>query len=150
MWPGISCAYKADGSEAMHFNLGRAAGIITPVLLGSMLVAGAAALPAKAQTWQDTALAGGAVQAAAFSGANLAAANGDGVIKLSGTGVIWSLHGTVPLGVTLSGTTISYSGSAVTNAGTIIADATDGNGSARPLRSPLRSEPSPSSWAPRS
>ncbi len=121
----------------MHFNLGRAAGIITPVLLGSMLVAGAAALPAKAQTWQDTALAGGAVQAAAFSGANLAAANGDGVIKLSGTDVIWSLHGTVPLGVTLSGTTISYSGSAVTNAGTIVVDATDGNGSAQAVEIPI-------------
>jgi hypothetical protein len=121
----------------MHFNLGRAVGIVTPVLLGSVLVAGAAALPARAQTWQDTALAGGAVQVATFSGAGLAAANGDGVIKLSGTGVTWSLHGTVPLGVTLSGTTISYSGSAVTNAGTIAVDATDSNGSAQALEIPI-------------
>src|SRR4051794_41775761 len=110
MWPGISCAYKADGSEAMHFNLGRAAGIITPVLLGSMLVAGAAALPAKAQTWQDTALAGGAVQAAAFSGAKLPAADGGGVIKLSGARGVWSPHGTRPLGGAPSRPTNSHSG----------------------------------------
>src|SRR5579859_5218166 len=98
----------------MHFNLGRALGSVTPVLLGSVLVAGAAALPAQAQTWQDTALSAGAVQDATFGGAGLAAANGNGVIKLSGTGVTWSLHGTPPAGVSLSGTTISYSGAAVT------------------------------------
>jgi hypothetical protein len=121
----------------MHFNLGRAVGIVTPVLLGSILVAGAAALPAKAQTWQDTALAAGAVQVSTFSGAGLAAANGDGIIKLTGTGVTWSLHGTVPLGVTLSGTTISYSGGAVTNAGTIAVDATDGTGNVQALEIPI-------------
>ena len=121
----------------MHFNLGRALGIVTPVLLGSVLVAGAAALPAKAQTWHDTALAAGAVQVSTFAGANLAAANGDGVIKLSGTGVTWSLHGTVPLGVSLSGTTISYSGSAITHAGTIAVDATDSNGNVQALEVPI-------------
>ncbi len=121
----------------MHLNLGRAVGIVTPVLLGSVLMAGAAGLPAQAQTWQDTALAAGSVQVSAFAGANLAAANGDGVIKLSGTGVTWSLHGTVPLGVTLSGTTISYSGGAVTSAGTIAVDATDSNGNVQALVIPI-------------
>lgn len=121
----------------MHFNLGRAVGIVTPVLLGSVLIAGAAALPAKAQTWQDTALAAGAVQVSTFSGAGLAAANGESGIKLAGTGVTWSLHGTVPLGVSLSGTTISYSGSAVTNAGTIVVDATDSNGNVQALEIPI-------------
>src|ERR1700749_1859839 len=91
----------ADGNEAMHFNLRKAVGIVTPVLLGSVLIAGTAALPARAQAWQDTALAAGAVQVSTFSGPGLAAANGDGVIKLAGTGVTWSLHGTVPLDVSL-------------------------------------------------
>jgi hypothetical protein len=121
----------------MHINLSRALGVVTPVLLGGALAVGAVALPAQAQTWQDTSLAGTAVIDATFGGANLAAANGDGVIKLSGTGVTWSLHGTVPLDVTLSGTTISYSGSAVTNAGTIVVDATDGTGNAEALALPI-------------
>lgn len=121
----------------MHFSRKRALGIATPVLLGSVLVAGAAAPPANAKSWQDTALAAGQVQVATFAGAGLAAANGAGVIKLSGTGVTWSLHGTVPLGVTLSGTTISYSGDAVTNAGSIVADATDSTGTAQALEIPI-------------
>jgi hypothetical protein len=121
----------------MHIILRRTLGVVTPVLLGGVLAVGAAALPAQAKTWQDTSLVGTAVQDATFGGANLAAANGDGVIKLSGTGVTWSLHGTVPLGVTLSGTTISYSGSAVTNAGTIVVDATDSNGNAQALEIPI-------------
>ena len=114
-------------------SLRRALGIVTPVLLGSVLVAGAAALPANAKSWQDTALTGNPVQDATFGGAGLAAANGDGVIKLSGTGVTWSLHGTVPLGVSLSGTTIRYSGSAVTSPGGIAVDATDSTGNAQAL-----------------
>src|SRR6266705_1622302 len=105
---------KAEGREAVHFNLRGALGIATPVLLGSALAVGAAATPAKAQTWQDTALVANPVQASTFGGASLAAADGTNVIKLSGTGVTWSLHGTPPAGVTLSGTTISYSGGAVT------------------------------------
>jgi hypothetical protein len=121
----------------MHVSLRRALGIVTPVLLGSMLAAGAAALPATAQTWQDTSLVGNPVQDATFAGAGLAAANGDGVIKLSGTGATWSLHGTVPFGVTLSGTTISYSGAAATNAGTIVVDATDSTGNAQALEIPI-------------
>jgi hypothetical protein len=121
----------------MRFSRKGALGIATPVLLGSVLVAGAAALPANAKSWQDTALAAGQVQVATFAGAGLAAANGNGVIKLSGTGVTWSLHGTVPSGVTLSGTTISYSGAAVTNAGSIVVDATDSTGTAQALEIPI-------------
>lgn len=121
----------------MRFSRKGALGIVTPVLLGSVLLAGAAALPANARSWQDTALAAGQVRVATFAGAGLAAANGDGVIKLSGTGVTWSLHGTVPFGVTLSGTTISYSGDAVTNAGSIVADAADSTGTAQALEIPI-------------
>src|SRR5262245_12637907 len=109
----------------MHMRLSRALGIATPVLLGSILAAGAMALPAQAKTWQDTALVGQAVTDSTFGGAGLAAANGDGVVKLSGTGVTWSLYGTVPVGVSLSGTTIKYSGGAITTPGGIVVDATD-------------------------
>ena len=74
---------------------------------------GAAALPAKAQTYQDTALSATAVTASTFGGGTLAARNGTGVITLSGTGTVtWSIHGTAPTGVSLSGTTISYAGAA--------------------------------------
>ncbi len=45
----------------------------------------------------------------------------------------WSLHGTPPTGVSLSGTTISYSGNAVTSPPVIVADATDSNGNAKAL-----------------
>jgi hypothetical protein len=100
-------------------------------------VAGAGALPATAKSWQDTALAAGQVTDATFGGAALAAANGDGVIKLSGTGVTWSLHGTVPVGVSISGTTIRYSGGAVTSPGGIVADATDSTGNAQALEIPV-------------
>jgi hypothetical protein len=121
----------------MHFNLRRAFGTAVPVLLGSALAAGAAALPASAATWQDTGLFAGAVQAGTFGGANLAAASGTNVIKLSGTGVTWSLHGTVPAGVTLSGTTISYSGSAVASPPEIVAVATDSAANAEALEIPV-------------
>jgi hypothetical protein len=40
----------------MHFNLRKAVGISAIPLLGGALAVGAAALPASAQTWQDTAL----------------------------------------------------------------------------------------------
>jgi hypothetical protein len=75
------------------------------------------------------------LQTSTFSGAGLAANNGTGVIKLAGTGVTWSLHGTVPNGVSLSGTTISYSGSAASST-EIVADATDGTGNAEALEIP--------------
>ena len=71
------------------------------MLLSSALAVGAAALPASATTWQDTGLSATAVSASTFGGGTLGAANGSNVISLSsGSGVTWSLHGTVPTGVT--------------------------------------------------
>ena len=122
----------------MHLSLRRAFGTAVPVLVASAVVAGgAAAPPASAASWQDTALVAGAVQAQTFGGAGLAAADGTKVIKLSGTGVTWSLHGTVTSGVSLSGTTISYTGAAVATAPEIIADATDSAGNAEALEIPV-------------
>ena len=100
----------------MHFSLKRAVGVMAVPLLGSALAVGAAALPANAATWQDTSLSASAVTASTFGGAGLGVANGTKVITLVGTGVTWSLHGTVPAGVTLSGGTISYSGTAASTA----------------------------------
>jgi len=108
---------------------------VVPGLLGSVLVVGAAALPASAQTYQDTALSGSAVTASTFAGVVGAPTNNadTGVINLTGTGVTWSLHGTPPTGVSLSGTTISYSGAAVTSPPSIVVDATDTHGNAEAL-----------------
>ena len=114
----------------MHFSLRGALGLACPVLLGSALVVGAAALPASAQTYQDTALIGNSVSDATFGGSEIAAADGNGVIKLYGSGVTWSLHGTVPAGVSVSGSTISYSGGVVASPLPIVVDATDKNGDA--------------------
>lgn len=121
----------------MHVNLRGALGIAIPVLLGSALAVAAAALPARAQTWQDTGLSAGQVQDGTFAGASLGAADGTKVIKLSGTGVTWSLHGTVPADVSLSGSTISYSGGAVASPPGIVADATDNAGNAEALEIPV-------------
>jgi hypothetical protein len=122
----------------MHFNLRGALGTAGPLLLVSALAVGAAALPASATTWQDTALSASPVQAATFGGTGVGAASPGGAhtVSLSGTGVTWSLHGTVPSGVSLSGTTISYSG---TPAGSteIVADATDSEGNAEALEIPV-------------
>src|SRR6266568_5406824 len=126
-----------EGHKAMHLNVRKAAGVIASPLLGSALVAGMAAFPANAATWQDTALSAFPVHADTFGGAGLAAANGSSVIKLSGTGVTWSLHGTVPAGVSLSGTTISYSRGAIANPPEIVADATDSAGNAEALEIPV-------------
>jgi hypothetical protein len=120
----------------MHFNLRGGLGIAIPVLLGSAFAVGAIALPASAQTWQDSGLFAHQVQNEPFGGASLGASNGSGVIKLAGSGVGWSLHG-APTGVSLSGTTISYSGNAVTNPPEIVADATDTNGNAEALEIPV-------------
>jgi hypothetical protein len=125
----------------MHFNLRGALGIGIPVLLGGAVALGAAALPASATTWQDTAVSGFPVSASTFGGANLKATNstptnGNPVVTLSGTGVTWSLHGTVPTGVTLSGTTISYTGAAASST-EIVADATDSAGNAEALEIPV-------------
>jgi hypothetical protein len=71
-----------------------------------------------------------------FGGTALHAANGTRVINLTPTNVTWSLHGTVPSGVSLSGATINYSGAATSTA-TIVADATDGTGNAEALVIPV-------------
>ena len=116
----------------MHFNLRGALGTAGPVLLFSALAVGAAALPASATTWQDTALSASTVTAATFGGGTLSA-GGTGIIALSSTsGVTWSLH-SAPTGVGLSGTTISYSGAAANGTANIVADATDGHGNAEAL-----------------
>ena len=121
----------------MRFSLRGALGVACPALLGSALVVGAAALPASAQTYQDTALIGSSVSDATFGGSGIGAADGNGVIKLSGSGVTWSLHGSVPVGVTLSGNTISFSGPIVQSPNPIVADATDKNGNAEALEIPI-------------
>jgi hypothetical protein len=120
----------------MHFKLRWALGMAVPVLLSSALATGVAVLPASATTWQDTALSAFPVSADKFGGAHLAAVSGSHVVDLQGTGVTWSLHGTVPAGVTLSGTTISYSGAAASGT-EIVADATDSAGNAEALEIPV-------------
>jgi hypothetical protein len=118
----------------MHLNRRKAIGIAIPVLLGGALaVGGAAALPAHAQTWQDTALSGGAVTDSTFAGSGVGASNGTHVIDLAGTGVTWSLHGTVPTGVSLASGVISYTGNAVGSPPVIVVDATDSLGNAQAL-----------------
>jgi hypothetical protein len=97
---------------------------------------GAAALPASAQTYQDTSLTATAVSPATFGGSGLTATDGTNVINLAGTNVTWSLHGTVPSGVSLSGATISNSGT-TSSTTTIVADATDGTGNAEALVIPV-------------
>jgi len=121
----------------MHFNLRRAVAVISLPLLGSALAVGAAALPANAVTWQDTALSAYPVTADTFGGTGLTAANGTRVINLSGTGVTWSLHGTPPTGVALSNTTISYSGGAIASPPEIVVNATDSAGNAEALEIPV-------------
>jgi hypothetical protein len=122
----------------MHVNLRGALGIGIPVLLGSAVAVGAAALPARATTWQDTAVSASTLTASTFGGAGLGAANKTSVdIKLSGTGVTWALNGTVPKGVSLSGTTISASNAAATGTTEIVADATDSAGNAEALEIPV-------------
>jgi len=119
----------------MHFKLKGVLGIAVPVMLGGALAAGALALPAHAQSYQDTAVSAGLVSDETFGGTNLTAVNDSdkSVIDLSGTNVTWSLH-SPPSGVSLSGgNTIVYSGSAITGTPEVVADATDGNGNAEAL-----------------
>jgi hypothetical protein len=108
-------------------------------LLGSALAVGAT-LPAHATTWSDTGLSATTVTADTFGGAGLGAADGSGPtaaeIVLSGTGVTWSLQGPPRAGVTVSGTTISYSGTG-TGPGPIVVDATDSAGNAEALQIPV-------------
>ncbi len=103
------------------------------MLLGSALAAGVAAFPANATSYQDTSLSAGAVTVTAFGGSNLSVSNnaGDTAIDLSGTNVTWSLHGTVPAGVALTGgDTITCSACTVTSSAQIVVDATDSAGGA--------------------
>jgi len=111
--------------------------VACPALLGSALVVGAAALPASAQTYQDSALIGTQVSDATFGGSGIGAVDGNNVIKLTGSGVTWSLHGAVPVGVTLSGNTISFSGPITLSPNPIVVDATDKNGNAEALEIPI-------------
>jgi hypothetical protein len=121
----------------MHRNLRRTLGVVgVPVLLGTAVTAVAISLPAKAQSWQDTALSATQVSDEAFDGGTLSAADGSGVINLSGTGVTWSLHGTAPTGVSLAGSTISAD-DATAGTADLVADATDGNGNAEALVIPV-------------
>jgi hypothetical protein len=121
----------------MHVNLKRAVGLVAVPLLGSALAVGAVALPANAATWQDTGVSGSGVTASTFAGTGLGVANGTNVIDLVGAHVTWSLHGTPTAGVTESGSTISYSGAAVTSPPKLIVDATDSNGNAEALEIPV-------------
>ena len=122
----------------MRFNLRRAVGVIAIPMLGSALAVGVAALPANATTWQDTALSASAVTADTFGGTGLGVASGTKVISLFGANVTWSLHGTPPTGVSLSGTTISYSGTAaIASPPEIVAVATDSAGNAEALEIPV-------------
>jgi hypothetical protein len=128
---------NTEGRKAMYFKHRAAIGIAIPVLLGSALAVGAAALPAQAQTYQDTSLSATQVVDATFGGSGLGTTSNTSTITLTGTGVTWSLHGTVTTGVTLSGSTISYSGAAVTSPPNIVADATDGAGNVEALEIPV-------------
>ena len=122
----------------MHFNLRRAVGAVAVTLLGSALAVGVAALPAHATTWQDTALSAGAVTNGTFAGTGLGAANGNKVIDLTGPHVTWSFHGNPGAGVSLSGTTISYSGTtAISNPSNLLVVGTDSAGNAEALIIPV-------------
>jgi hypothetical protein len=133
----------------MHVNRRRVLGIVVPVLLVSAAAVTTTSLTARAQTYKDTALSAGPVTDETFGGSSLmgttkySAANDGDVIILSGTGVAsWSLHGTVPQGVAMSGTsagvaTISYQGSADNQPEFLVADATDANGNVEALSMPV-------------
>jgi hypothetical protein len=117
----------------MHFKPKGVLGIAVPVLLGGALAAGALALPAHAQTYQDTALSATAVRDETWGGTSVpAATNGTHDILLSPTNVTWTLHGTSPTGVSVTGNTITYTGTS-TGTATLVADATDGAGNAEAL-----------------
>ena len=122
----------------MGRNLRRTLAIAgVPVLLGTALAAVAISLPARAQSWQDTALSATAVTDEAFEGGTLSAANGTGVVNLSGTGVTWSLHGTAPAGVSLTGGSTIGADDATPGTSDLVADATDANGNVEALVIPV-------------
>ncbi len=104
------------------------------MLLGSALAAGVAAFPANATSYQDTSLSASEVTVSAFGGTSISVTNNtDTTIGLSGTNVTWSLHGTVPAGVSLTdGDTITCSG-CTPGTGDIIAVATDSSENAEAI-----------------
>jgi hypothetical protein len=122
----------------MHFKPKGVLGIAVPVMLGGALAAGALALPAHAQSYSDTALSATAVTDVSFSGGTLGVTSSEGLLTLTATGTVnWTLH-SPPSGVSLSGTTVSYSGAtSVAGPVTLVADATDGSGDAKALLIPV-------------
>jgi hypothetical protein len=56
-WSGTTSAeVDTEGHEVVHFDFRKAAGLVAVPVLGGTLAVGAAALPAHAQTWNDTSL----------------------------------------------------------------------------------------------
>jgi hypothetical protein len=117
----------------MHFKLKGLLGIAVPALLGGALAAGTLTLPAHAQSYQDTALSATPITDETYGGSGIGVNSGEGDLTLSGSGVSWSLYGTVPNGLILTGTTISYTGTPETGPITLVADATDNAGNAEAL-----------------
>src|SRR5579859_1930053 len=126
-----------ERGDAMHFKPKGVLGIAVPVMLGGALAAGALALPAHAQTYQDTALSATAVVDETFGGGTLGVTSTEGVITLTGTGVTWTSHGTLPTGVTLTSGTISYTGAPQVGPITLVLDATDSASNAKALVIPV-------------
>src|ERR1017187_8182571 len=96
VWPRPQ-RVNTEGHEAMHFNIKRAVGVMAVPLLGSALAVGAAAHPANAATWQDTALSASAVTAGTFGGTGLGVASGSKVINLLGSNVTYANDGGKPV-----------------------------------------------------
>ena len=105
------------------------------MLLGSALAAGVAAFPANATSYQDTSLSASAVTVSTFTeGSSLSVTNPtDTTIGLSGDDVTWSLHGTVPAGVSLTNEDTIICSSCTAGTGEIVADATDSAGNAEAI-----------------
>ena len=125
----------------MHFKPKGVLGIAVPVLLGGALAAGALALPAHAQSYQDTAVSAGTVTDETPVVSVLGASDGTSTtISLTGTNVSsWSLN-SAPANVSVSGTTnngaatISCTSCTMDNtAQTVVADAKNSNGNAEAL-----------------
>src|SRR5579862_3632674 len=126
-----------ERGEAMHFKPKGVVGIAVPVLIGGALAAGALALPAHAQSYQDTSLSATAVVDDTWSGGTLVVTSAAGVITLAETGVTWTSHTTLPTGVTLASGTLSYMGTPQAGPITLVLDATDSAGDARALVLPV-------------
>src|SRR5579859_7792366 len=126
-----------ERGDAMHFKPKGVLGIAVPVMLGGALAAGALALPAHAQTYQDTALSATAVVDETFGGGTLGVTSTEGVITLTGTGVTWTSHGTLPTGVTLTSGTISYTGAPQVGPIALVLDATASARNAKALVIPV-------------